>query len=74
MNTRRPTVDFEELRRIAYQVRIDTLNAIDELVIRTMSEGKDVEPLSRRVKKALESKMDEAAETRLRTWFIRYSL
>ena len=71
MKTRRPTVDFEELRRIANQVRIDTLNAIDELVIRTMSEGKDVEALSKRVKKALEAEMDEAAEERLRTWFIR---
>jgi 16S rRNA G966 N2-methylase RsmD len=35
-----------------------------------MSEGKDVEALSRRVKKALEVEMDEAAKTRLRTWFI----
>ena len=52
-------------------MRIDTLNAIDELVIRTMSEGKDIEVLSRRVKKALEAEMDKAAETRLRTWFIR---
>ncbi len=71
MRTKRSTVDFEELRRIANQVRIDTLSAIDELVIRTMSEGKDVEALSRRVKKALEIEMDEAAEVRLRTWFIR---
>ena len=53
MRTRRLTVDFEELRRIANRVRTDTLNAIDELVIRTMAEGKDVEALSRRVKKAL---------------------
>jgi len=36
-----------------------------------MSEGKDVEVLSRRAKKALEAEMDEAAEMRLRTWFIR---
>jgi len=36
-----------------------------------MSEDKDVEALSRRVKKALETEMDEAAEVRLRTWSIR---
>ena len=68
---KRPTIDFEELRRIANQARIDTLNAVDELVIRTISEGKDVEALSKSVKKALETEMDEAAETRLRTRFIR---
>jgi hypothetical protein len=33
--------------------------------------GNDIDELSAQVKKALEVEMDEAAETRLRTWFIR---
>ncbi len=66
-------MNMKKLERIARQARIDALNALQELVMQFLSEGRDLDEFGRDLRKILEYEMDLAADEKLTTWNSRTS-